>query len=305
MGHRVPMKRMAGRLFCALLLFSAWVVLPAQPDEDRSAEIETWRAERQERLRGENGWLTLVGLHWLREGENRFGADEDLMIPLAAPGVASWAGTFFLQGEEVQVDVARGSTVTLNEEPLSGPTLVVDDSQGPPDVIGVERLRLTVIRRGEKTGIRVKDPGSDVRTGFVGIDYFEIDPSYRVEAVLKPFDEPQSIEIPTAVGTTATMLVPGQMEFSLNGATRVLHPLISEPGDTSLWLIFKDRTSGKESYGFRYLWVDLGENGKIDLDFNYAYNPPCAFTGYATCILPPKQNRLDTPIEAGERIYAH
>ena len=298
------MTRTTRRLVCTLLLCAAWAAVRAQPADDRRAEIETWRAERQERLRGDNGWLTLVGLHWLESGENRFGADEELPVPLEAPGVAAWAGTLHLEGDEVRIQAAPGTTLTLNDEPLSGTAVIAADSQDQPDVLGVGRLRLTVIRRGGRTAIRAKDPESEVRTGFTGIDYFDIDLSYRVEAELKPFDEPLGVEIPTVVGTTATLLVPGQVEFLLHGERRTLHPLVSEPGETSLWFIFKDRTSGKESYGFRYLWAEVEESGKIDLDFNYAYNPPCAFTPYATCILPPKENRLDARIEAGERIYA-
>ncbi len=277
----------------------------AQPvrDADHAAAIESWRATRLERLRSEDGWLTLVGLHWLETGENRFGADPGLPIVLDAEGVPAWAGTFRLGAGEVRVEAAPGSPLRLGDAPLAGPAVLRDDSQEQPDVLALGRLRLHVIRRGERFAIRVKDPQSPIRTGFAGIDSFPIDPAYRVAARLERFEQPLEVAIPTAAGTTELLRAPGRVAFTLGGARHTLLPLVEQPGETSLWFIFKDPTSGKETYGFRYLYGDLHEDGTVDLDFNRAYNPPCAFTPYATCALPPKENHLAVRIEAGERIY--
>ena len=137
---------------------------------------------------------------------------------------------------------------------------------------------------------------------FSGLDFYPPTPKYRLDAELKPYDEPREVEIQTVSGSSTKLLIPGGVEFTLDGQLYTLQPLVSEPGETELWFIFKDQTSGKETYGFRYLYADLTD-GRVDLDFNRAYNPPCAFTPYATCPLPPRENRLEVRIEAGERIF--
>jgi uncharacterized protein (DUF1684 family) len=288
-----------------LLALSASAAVHCGGDADYVAELEQWKSERQERLQEEDGWLTLVGLYWLEPGANDFGANPELPIVLSADGVPSIGGTFHLDDDGVYVEAAPGSPLTVNDEPIAGRVALRDDSSDEPDLLGLGRLRFHIIKRGERYGVRVKDPQSAVRLNFSGIDYFDFDAAFRLEATMKPFDEPLRVELPTAAGTTATLLAPGEVEFVVNGERHTMLPLVDEPGETTLWFIFSDRTSGKETYGFRYLYSELEEDGRVDLDFNYAYNPPCAFTPYATCTLPPKQNRLDTRIEAGERIYGH
>jgi len=285
-----------------LLALSASVAVHCGGDGDYVAELEQWKTERQERLQKEDGWLTLVGLHWLEPGPNDFGADPELPIVLSADGVPSVGGTFHLEDDGVQVEAAPGSPLTVNDEPIAGRIALGDDNSEETDYLGLGRLRFHIIKRGERYGVRVKDPESSRRLNFSGIEYFDFDPAFRLDATMKPFDEPREVELPTAAGTTASLLAPGEVEFVVNGERHTMLPLVGEPGETTLWFIFKDRTSGKETYGFRYLYSELEEDGRVDLDFNYAYNPPCAFTPYATCALPPKENRLDTRIEAGERM---
>jgi len=165
------------------------------------------------------------------------------------------------------------------------------------------RLRILVIERGGRPAVRVKDPEHPARERFSGIDYYPIRPEFRVRARLRPFDEPKPIEVATVVDIGARFLVPGRLEFELDGIALSLEPLISEPSDTELFIIFKDSTSGEETYGAgRYLYATL-EGRDAVVDFNKAYNPPCVFTAFATCPLPPPQNRLDVPIRAGERRY--
>ena len=161
-----------------------------------------------------------------------------------------------------------------------------------------------VIDRSGRKALRVKDSEAPTRTHFLGIDYFDIDPSWRVEAKWIAFDPPHELEVPTVIGTVEKYPVPGKAVFQRGGKTFELLPVIEVPGDRELFLIFADRTSGKETYGAaRFLYVPMPVDGKIVLDFNRAYNPPCAFTPYATCPLAPPENRLDLRVTAGEKKY--
>ena len=177
-----------------------------------------------------------------------------------------------------------------------------DDTEKDTDVLELGRVRFHVIRRGDRFGVRVKDPEHKRLKSFEGLEYFPIDATYRIDADFTPHDEPKQMNILSVIGTSTEMTSPGLVEFSLHGKRLSLEPLVDDPADTDLWFIFKDQTSGKETYGFRYLSGTL-KDGKVDLDFNRAYNPPCAFSPYATCPLPPKENRLEARIESGEKIY--
>ncbi len=295
-----------GRLVLALALAACSAPPSEVPNIDPQyvAAIAEFRAEREQRLRSPDGWLTLSGLHWLRPGENAIGNDPDAAVPLLAEGLPADVGTLVLEGEQVTLRVAAGSRVELDGEPVTERVLRDDSAEEGPDVLVAGRLRFQVIRRGERVGVRVKDPEHPRLASFRGLDHFPLNPAFRVAATLEPFEAPREIEIGNVVGTTSTMLVPGVVRFSLAGRELTLQPLVTEPGDAELWFIFKDATSGKESYGFRYLTADLAEGGRVDLDFNRAYNPPCAFSPHATCPLPPRQNQLDLRVEAGERAFA-
>ena len=292
------MKRAA---LCILGAFLFACVVLAQTVEDYAGAMAQFRAEREERLRSTDGWLTLAGLFWLSAGENRFGSDPENSIVLSAEDVPPWAGTFVYDGDTVTLKTAPGVEIRLNDEPLERRE-IRDDGDEQADVLTLGRLRLHVIERGDRHGVRVKDPQSIRLKEFRGLNYFPLDPAYRLDAAFKPYDEPREISITTVIGTTQTLLAPGSVEFTIDGETHSLLPVVEDPDDTSLWFIFQDQTSGKETYGFRYLYADL-EDGRVDLDFNKAYNPPCAFTPYATCPLPQRENRLEARIEAGERIY--
>jgi uncharacterized protein (DUF1684 family) len=282
-----------------------WGTIPATPREAADAAyaeaITEFRAAREERLRSPSGWLTLVGLHWLRPGENLMGSDPDNPIVLPAEGVPAWAGTLVLEGESVTLRAAPGAEFNLGDETVTERQLR-DDMTDEPDVVSVGRLTFHILRRGDRFGVRVKDPEHPRLKEFRGLTFYPLNPDYRFDAVFKPYDEPREVEVTTVLGTSTTLLAPGRVEFTLDGRIHTLQPLVSEPGETELWLIFKDQTSGKETYGFRYMYADLAD-GRVDLDFNRAYNPPCAFSPYATCPLPPRENRLEVRIEAGELAY--
>jgi len=275
---------------------------PKPADEAFIRAEKQWRAERLARLTAKDGWLTLVGLQWLQPGENTFGSDPANHVVL--PGVAPHLGSFVLSAEgRVTLRALPGADLTLDGRPVTKKVLR-SDADGKPDVLHVGRLRCYVIRRGNRFAIRIKDPQSPVRTHFKGLDDYPIDPSYRVEATFEPFAKPEKVAVPTGVGISEEMEAPGLVHFTLAGRKLSLKPLVESPGDTELFFIFRDATSGKETYGAgRFLYAKAPQNGRLVLDFNRAYNPPCAFTPYATCPLPPEGNDLPLPIHAGEKAY--
>jgi len=291
------------RRLLSLLVLALLVAVPAAASEvSYDEEIRKYREGREDRLRAPQGWLSLVGLFWLDEGANGLGSGSDLAIVLPGDASPPVAGTLSLDGTEVRVVAEAGVTITLDGDPVSDRALH-DDHEGKPDVLRLGRLSMYVIRRGDRFALRVKDPESETRRDFRGIDYFPVDPAHRVEAAFERFDEPRKVQIPTVAGTTSEMLVPGRLLFTLGGKSYALEPLVETPDATELFLIFRDETSGTETYGAgRYLYATLHGDSAV-VDFNKAYNPPCAFTRFATCPLPPRSNRLSVAIRAGEKRY--
>ena len=264
--------------------------------------LETVRAQRVERLRGPNGWLSLIGLHWLKESKNSVGSAKDNDIVLLK-GPEHLGSVMLEQGKtSIVVDAKSGARIDGSDK-LEG-ELLDDSHDDKTSRVTFGSVNFVVIDRSGKKGLRVKDSEAETRKNFLGIDYFDIDMSWRVEAKWVPFDPPHELEVPTVIGTVEKYPVPGKAVFERDGKTFELLPVIEVPGDKELFLIFADRTSGKETYGAaRFLYAAMPENGKIVLDFNRAYNPPCAFTPYATCPLAPPENRLDARVTAGEKKY--
>jgi uncharacterized protein (DUF1684 family) len=163
---------------------------------------------------------------------------------------------------------------------------------------------LSLGQRGERLGIRVKDPKSSARLGFKGINYYPSSADYRVEGEFVPHDPPKEVFVKTVIDIPETMKVLGYVKFKLHGQELTLEPYLEDPKDTELFYIFRDETSGKETYpSGRFMYSELPKNGKVILNFNRAYNPPCAFSPYSTCPLPPPQNWLPVRIDAGEMVY--
>jgi uncharacterized protein (DUF1684 family) len=265
------------------------------------AGIEQWRQQREARLKAEDGWLAVAGLFWLDEGENRFGSGPDNAIVLPAGAAPTLAGTFELRQGKVGVRVEPGVTLTAAGQPVTAMALRSDDP-GPPDVLRLGRLTLQVIARSGKYGIRMKDPESEARRTFAGLQWFSIRDELRLEARFVPWPAPRTIAIPNVLGQVNDLPSPGYAEFTLAGQRLRLEPVIEEPGAEELFFIFRDQTAGKETYpAGRFLYAPVPKDGKVVLDFNKAYSPPCAFTAFATCPLPPPQNRLPVRIEAGEK----
>jgi uncharacterized protein (DUF1684 family) len=246
--------------------------LAARAVSPYASEIEQWKKAREASLR--NNWLQVSGLFWLHEGAN------DVALP-DAPGHAA-------------AKLHQGA-VTINGQPMKA-----DSGES----VKAGRVSLFVIKRGDKIGIRMKDPESEYLRKFHGLEYFPLNEKYRVTARWEA--EPRKVPILNVLGQTEQSECPGYAVFALDGKEYRLSPIIEEPGDQRLFYIFRDLTSGKETYpAGRFFYSDMPKDGKVVLDFNQAYNPPCAFTDYATCPLPPKENHLAVRIEAGEKRYGH
>ena len=274
---------------------------PAHDAGAYQKEIETWRQQRVERLRGPTGWLSLVALDWLTEGRNSLGSAPDNSIVLA-----KWPahlGTVVLDNGKATITLDPQADATIDGEKKTEATLV-DDSKENKTVVATGSVSFYLVERGARFGLRVKDSQAPTRLNFVGLDYFDIDPSWRIEAKWEPYDPPRIVEEPNILGDLDKVVVPGAAVFERDGKTIRVEPVIETPGDVNLYLVFADRTSGKETYGAaRFLYTEPPKDGKVIIDFNKAYNPPCVFTPYATCGLPTQQNRLDVRVTAGEKKY--
>lgn len=283
-------------LLTALLSFSA-----AAGDDGWREQLMDWRQDRAEGLQAPDGWLSLIGLHWLSDGLNLVGTAPDNDVVLSAG--PDHVGRMEVDGGNVVFCRAAGTDVRIDgEKPVCAP--MTSDAGGEPTLVRFGSVTLYVIDREGNLGLRVKDSQADTRLDFAGLEYFEPNPAWRIEADFEPFDEPRSLEVPDITGIVQQLPSPGRVVFERNGRTHVLDAVRYE-GDDELFLIVADRTNGRQTYGGgRYLYTPLPDAGNtVTVDFNRAYNPPCVFTAYATCPLPPPQNRLDLAIEAGERMY--
>jgi uncharacterized protein (DUF1684 family) len=268
-------------------------------------EIKKWQAERLASLTREDGWLTLIGLFWLKDGENRFGSDPSNDIILPAGKASAFAGSIKLEGNRAKLTVGPGVEITSDGKPVTALDLQ-SDADSSPTILQLGSLTFHTIRRGDKTALRVRDKENPARTNFKGLEYFPIDGKWRVIAQLERYDPPKLIPIMNVLGMQSSEASPGALVFEVDGQKYRLDPIV-EKGTTELFIIFADQTKGKETYGAgRYVYAHPPDaSGKVVVDFNRAYSPPCAFTNFATCPLPPEQNRLPVRIEAGEKFTAH
>lgn len=270
-------------------------------ESDYSKQIEAWRAQRTQQLQAPNGWLSLIGLPWLKEGSNSIGSTKDNDVVLSK-GPAH-LGKIILKDGKATIVLEASVPAQIDGKAIAKAELL-DDSHEKPTMVSFGTVSFYLIDRSGRKGLRVKDSAAETRTNFVGLDNFPIDPEWRVEAKWIAFDSPHQLEIPTVIGTVNKMPVPGKVVFEREGHSYELLPVLESPNDKELWFIFADRTSGKETYGAaRFLYADMPKDGKIVIDFNKAYNPPCAFTPYATCPLAPPENRLALAVTAGEKNY--
>jgi uncharacterized protein (DUF1684 family) len=267
------------------------------------ADVEKWRANRIAHLTAEDGWLTLVGLSWLKEGDNSVGADPSNQIVLSPAKAPPLLGRIRVAGGKAHLDVAPGVDVTHDGKKVRSLDLASDET-GEPTVLRHGTLSFYLIRRGEKLGVRVKDSANPARKSFRGIVSYPVSSGWRVAARFEPYPAGRTIPIPNVLGNVTREPSPGALVFSIGGREHRLDA-VEEQGEDDLFLIFGDGTNGTTTYGAgRFLYAPrAGADGWTVVDFNKAYNPPCAFTPFATCPLPPPQNRLPIPIEAGEKSY--
>jgi uncharacterized protein (DUF1684 family) len=268
--------------------------------EAHAREITRARAERVERLTATDGWLTLVGLHFLKDGDNRVGSagGNDIVLP-GGPGQF---GVATVAGGKVTFALEQGVAAKIGETAVRRAELQTEES-GKPTVVAAGTLSFYVIERGGKKALRIKDSAAKRRTEFAGIEYFPIEPAWRIEARWVPFERSRQVTITNILGQVSPALIPGKAVFEHEGKTYELLPIDEGPGEP-LFFVISDATSGKETYGAaRFLYVDRLLGDRIVLDFNLTYNPPCAFTPFATCPLPPKENRLPFALTAGEKDY--
>jgi len=280
---------------------------PSVPQSGKSGktyaeEIEAWRQRRVAALQADNGWLTVAGLFWLKDGKNTVGTDAGNDIVLPAGSAPGRVGVFEFANGATTFEAAAGVNVAIDGKRATGATMAPDTSDSPT-LLTINNLTMFVIKRGDRFGIRLRDKSSEMRRHFTGLHYFPVEESYRLRAKWVPYDPPKSIAIPNILGQTEMTPCPGRAEFTLGGHQLALEPVLE--GDR-LFFIFKDLTSGHETYPpGRFLYAEMPKDGEVVLDFNKAVNPPCAFTPFATCPLPPEQNRLAVRVEAGELRYGH
>jgi uncharacterized protein (DUF1684 family) len=278
----------------------AGVVIGLVPLQTASyrAEIEKHRAERVAELTAPNGWLAVQGLFWLHEGSNTAGSDpaSEIRLPARAP---KRLGVFELKSGAVTFTAAEGARVTAAGKPVT--TFTFEARGGERSSITAAGLTLFVIRRSDRVGLRLLDPESHARRTFSGLRYFPLDPAYRVKARYTAYPAMKTVQVANVLGQLVPMESPGYVEFTLEGRTWRLEPVYETPRREDLFFVFKDLTSRTDTYeAGRYLHAPLPQDGFVDLDFNRAYNPPCAFTAFATCPLPTKENQIAATIRAGE-----
>lgn len=296
------------KFFPLLLVVFAFVScqneLPEKGTPEYISEIKAWHKKRIENLKKENGWLNLVGLLWLNEGENKFGSDGSNKVIFPKGKAEPFMGSFFLKDSTVTIEINKNVKVFLKDGSRVEKMMLKHDQQPGTTILGYNSLRWFVIKRGDRYGIRLRDLEADLVKNFEGIETYPVNSDWKFEAKFEKYDPPKKIAVPNILGTIDEEKSPGALVFNKDGKEYKLDAL--DEGD-SYFLIFADETSGVETYGGgRFLYTPKADStGKLFVDFNRAYNPPCVFTKYATCPLPPKQNHLKMQITAGEKNYGH
>jgi uncharacterized protein (DUF1684 family) len=295
-------------LFAIAFLATSCARTPLTPQIDTAAyakEIDQWHAERWASLKSEDGWLTLVGLFWLKDGDNKFGSDPANEIVLPQNKIGRQGGTFVLKDGVVRIETDPKTGFTVDGKPVTSLALE-SDVDGSPTLLHLGSLTFQIIKRGDKIGVRVKDKEHPDRLGFQGTQFYPVALKWRIDAEFIPYNPPKPVSITNVLGMQSDETSPGAVKFEVDGNTYQLDA-ITEKGETKYFMIIADKTSGKETYpAGRYLYISPpNAAGRVVIDFNKAYSPPCAFTKFATCPLPPRQNRLPFAIEAGEKYSAH
>jgi len=273
-----------------------------QEDDKFIAEEMAWRTERDKGMRSPTSWLTIAGLFWLEEGENTFGASAENKIKLPKESAPEFAGKFIFENGKITVIANPGVELKVRDTVINQKVLETDDT-GSPDIISLNDLRIWIIKRAELFGVRLRDLNAPAFINYKGLDFFPPSREFKLEADYIPYETPKKVQVDTMIKIKTELNSPGYIKFTIDGKEFSLEAFQGS-NEKSLFIIFKDETNGNETYeASRFLNCKIMENGKVDLNFNRAYNPPCAYTLYATCPLPPPQNYLNIRIEAGEKKY--
>ncbi len=298
--HRIVRATATAVVVGALLSLGS---VAAEPSQDESVRNAKWRAQRLASLTSETGWLTPVALYWLKDGQNSFGRSADRAFSLDDASLPDDAGVFVVKKGHVRYVAHAPAVLSFLGKPVTDLELVSDAGAKPTELIAGS-LHFGLIERAGRLGIRVRDSVSPNRKQFRGLQYFPLRADWHLQARFEPYVPEHHIPIVNVLGMSMEMNSPGAIVFERDRHTWRLDTILEEPGDQELFVMFSDATSGKETYGAgRFLYVGLPIADHIDVDFNEAFNPPCAFTDFATCPLPPPQNQLSLAIEAGELKY--
>lgn len=272
----------------------------AEISEDYVRQVKAWKQDRVESLKSPTGWLRLDGMFWLDEGENSFGSGEDQDIQFPEGTIPENAGTLVFESGQVTMNVAEGVTITHEGEPLSEMVLFDGENEDTPHVEH-ESLEWFVIVREDLVGIRLFNKDNEKADQFTGFDSYPIDPKWNRRARFIPNPEGTTMSVLNVLGQELEVASPGVLEFSIDGEIYTLDAIDS---DDNMFMIVGDQTNETETYqAGRYIYVDFPEEGSqyTNIDFNKIYNPPCAFSVFTTCQLPPPQNQLEVAITAGEK----
>jgi len=265
------------------------------------APLTKFRADRETTLQGDNNYLTLAGLHFLNPGANRIGSDPTNDIILDFPSVPKRAGVIIVDGRTVRIRAADGQSLNVNDQPVTDMELHGSFDGKPNDVVKFGEVTFFVHYSGPRLALRVRDQKSPHRSGFRGLRWFAPNPAYRAIGTFTAYAEPRVVQIPNILGDLEPFNAVGTVTYAVHG---VQHTMEAWRSGQRLWFVFRDLTSGRDSYpSARFLYVPAAVDGKVVMDFNFAENPPCAYNPFTTCPLPPQQNRLTVAIEAGEKRY--
>jgi uncharacterized protein (DUF1684 family) len=281
--------------------FAAASTRPVAGQEYDVPSLLKFRADHEASLKTDTGWLTVAGLHFLNQGENTVGRAPTNDIVLDLEGVPDHGATIILEGDQARVKAPAGGTVSVNGQAVQEVNLQRSGQGKPADIVSFGRVNFFVHFSGPRLALRVRDLDSPLRTGFTGLKWFAPNPAYRVKARFVPYPAPKTAEMPNILGDLEPFTIVGTVSFALGGME---HTMIAWRSGQRMWFVFRDLTSGKETYpAARFLYQPMPAEGEFMLDFNYAQNPPCGYNPYTTCPLPPPQNRLKVRVEAGELKY--
>ena len=262
-------------------------------------EVAAWRAQHEADYRRD--WVTIAGLHFLDHGAQTAGSspERDIVLPAAVPATL---GTFVLEGQTVRFEPAPGAAVDLKGARVTSSVVLKDDGSGPADLLTSGNVKMAVHVSGARRSLRVWDPDGPLARGFKGFTWFPIQDDYRVVGRFVADAAPRTMQVTNTFGDLDTFSTEGVVEFALKGQALRLRPFTTRP--KRFYFVFKDASSGVETYGAaRFVYADLRDDGSVVLDFNQAYNPPCAFNPYTTCPIPLPENRLPVKVLAGESAY--